>query len=249
MNLQSKALRTLIILLLSALSASLAQSKPGNSSIEQGDRLFEQMKYREAAASYALDSNTAEAQWKMARAYICYADVITSNREYYYHKAETAAKKSTVMEPMNGSAHAWLAAALGNLAMYEGSRAKVMLCNEIKRELDKAIVINPRDDIALSILGSFYHVLGNINWFERNLATLFLGGIPPGGYADSEKCFFKAIQVSPTTMRHWFELGKLYQSWGKEDKAKDAFLKAQKCPVKMASDKDRLMLAAKFLSE
>jgi len=249
MPVPNKATRSILGLLLFALLSSSAQSKPGSSYIEQGDRLFEQMKYKEAVAAYAPDSNMAEAQWKMARAYICYADIIKTNREYYYNKATMAARRCIQMDPRNGAAHSWLAAALGNMAVYQGSRTKVMLCNEIKKELDIAIAINPNDDIALSILGSFYRVLGDISWLERNLATLFLGGIPPGGYEDSEKYFFRAIKVSPNTMRHWFELGLLYKSWGKEDKEKDAFLKAQKCPVKMASDKDRLDLIAKYLKE
>jgi len=226
MPIPNKTLRSILGLLLLALLSSSAQSDPAAASyIAQGDRLFEQMKYKEAVAAYAPDSNIAEAQWKMARAYICYADIIKTNREYYYNKATLAARRCIQMDPKNGSAH------------------------EIKKELDIAIAINPNDDIALSILGSFYRVLGDINWLERNLATLFLGGIPEGGYEDSEKYFFRAIKVSPNTMRHWFELGLLYKSWGKKDKEKDAFLKAQKCPIKMASDKDRLDLIAKYLKD
>lgn len=249
MPLPNKALRTVVILSVFGLLSSSAQSKPGLSNIELGDRYFEQMKYLEAVTAYQPDSANPEADWRIARAYICYADVITKDREYYYHKAENAAKKCIKLDPKLSYGHSWLAAALGNLAIYEGSRTKVLLCNQIKSELDKALAINPKDDIALSIYGSFYRVLGDISWFERNLATLFLGGIPPGGYEDSERYLNRAIQVSPNTMRHWFELGMLYRSWGKEDKEKEAFLRARKCPVVLLSDKDRLQLISKYLNE
>src|SRR6185437_6512414 len=191
-----KATSELLVLLLIATLPSLAQNKQTPAPliptpIEQGDKLFEQMKYPEAIAAYSKDSNNAEAQWKISRGNVCYADIITKDREYYYIKAEKAARSCVKINPKLSYGHSWLAASLGNLAMYQGSRTKVMLCNEIKSELDKALVLNSKDDIALSIYGSFYHALGNISWLERNLAMLFLGGIPEGGYEDSEKYFLK----------------------------------------------------------
>src|SRR6185312_10927831 len=90
-----KAIYALLVLLLFALLPSTAQNKqisiPAPTPIEQGDKLFEQMKYPEAVAAYSKDSNNAEAQWRMSRAYVCYGDIITKDREYYYIKAENAA--------------------------------------------------------------------------------------------------------------------------------------------------------------
>jgi len=200
------------------------------------------MRYRDAIAWYKLDSSKAEAQWKIARSYICFGDYTPSDKEQEssYRNAEKAARKCILLSETNSNGHTWLAAALGNIAIYEGSKTKVKLCQEIKKELDRAIVLNPKDDIAYSILGTFYRVLGNISWIERELALAFIGRIPPGGYTDSEKAFNMSTSLSPKIMRHWFEMGLLYLDWGKKDKAKQAFILAKQCPVLLASDKIRL---------
>jgi tetratricopeptide (TPR) repeat protein len=237
----------IVLVLLSGLCFPFSL-KSGPDPIAMGDKYFLQMRYKDAVAWYEQNAGLAEAQWKIARAYVCYGDIMVGEeRELPYRNAEKAARQCIVLEEKNGNGHTWLAAALGNIAVFEGSRTKVKLCNEIKKELERALALNPKDDIAYSILGTFYRVLGNINWFERKLAAAFIGHIPQGGFEDSEKSFSSAVQISPNTMRHWFELGLLYRDWDKEEKAKEVFLKAQKCPVQLASDKKRLNDITEYL--
>ncbi|HXA01214.1 MAG TPA: hypothetical protein VNW99_04455 [Cytophagaceae bacterium] len=209
--------------------------------VAMGDKYFLLMRYKDAVAWYEQNAGLAEAQWKIARSYVCYGDIMVgAERETPYRNAEKAARRCISLDESNANGHTWLAAALGNIAVFEGSKTKVKLCNEIKKELTRALILNPKDDVAYSILGTFYRVLGNINWFERKLAAAFLGKIPEGGFEDSEKSLFSAIKISPHVMRHWFELGMLYRDWDKEEKAKEAFIKAQKCSIQLASDKNRL---------
>jgi tetratricopeptide (TPR) repeat protein len=209
--------------------------------IVKGDTYFKLMRYRDAIAWYKLDSNRAEAQWKIARAYVCYGDNATaSEKEANFRNAVIAAKKCIALEETNGNGHTWLAAALGNTAMYEGSKTKVRLCNQIKSELNRAIALNPKDDIAYSILGSFYREIGHISWIEKQLALTFIGRIPDGTYEDSEKAFAKATALSPNIMRHWYELGLLYKYWGKKPQAITALTKAKTCPALVSSDNKRI---------
>jgi tetratricopeptide (TPR) repeat protein len=218
--------------------------------IVMGDKYFHQMRYRDAISWYELANGLPEAQWKMARSYVCYADILPDEeRKNYLLKAEICSRRCIELNEKDANGHTWLAATLGNIAVFEGSRAKVRMCNEIKKEIGRALELNPGDDIALSIQGTFYRVLGNINWIERKLAQAFLGRIPDGGYPESEISFEKAIRIAPLTMRHSFELGLLYLDWGKKEKAKQAFLKAQKCPVLIGSDKKRLIEIKQQLGE
>jgi tetratricopeptide (TPR) repeat protein len=237
----------ILFIFLSAVPLSLISKAPANP-IAMGDKYFHQMRYRDAVAWYEKEPALAEAQWKMARSLVCYADIISGEeRKSYLTKAEKAARRCIELDEKDANGHTWLAGILGNMAMFEGSRAKVRLCNEIKKELDRALTLNSEDDIAYSILGTFYRVLGNINWFERNLAAAFLGRIPEGGYEDAEISLLKAMKISPNTMRHPYELGLLYLDWAKNDLAKQFFLKAQKCPVLIGSDKHRLSEINKHL--
>ncbi len=217
--------------------------------ITTGDQSFLQMNYADAITHYQADQKNPEAQWKMARAYICLADISPLDKQKpLYYKAVEAAKQCIRLNDKDSNGHTWLGAALGNIANYEGSRSKVRLCTVIKQELDRALSLNPKDDIALSILGSFYRALGNTTWLERSLANTFLGSLPKGGFSESESAFKQAIQLSPGTLRHWFELGRLYQDWGKKEMASKTFQSAQRLPVLLASDKNRQHNIESFLA-
>jgi tetratricopeptide (TPR) repeat protein len=249
MILQNSKFRLYIVfVLLSGLCCFPFSLRSNPDPVAMGDKYFLLMRYKDAVAWYEQSPGLAEAQWKIARSYVCYGDImIGADREIPYRNAVIAARRCIALDENNGNGHTWLAAALGNIAIFEGSRSKVKLCNEVKKELTRAISLNPKDDVAYSILGTFYRVVGNISWFERKLAAAFLGQIPQGGFEDSEQSFFSAIRISPHLMRHWFELGLLYRDWDKDEKAKEAFIKAQKCPVQLASDKIRLREIAEYL--
>lgn len=236
-----------IILLMFAICTSM-MSLPDDS-IQRGDAYFDLMRYRDAIAWYNLDSSKAEAQWKIAKANICYGDVAPKEeKEQYFRAAEKAAQRSIVIDPSNNNGYTWRAAAIGNIAMYEGSTARVKSCNSIKADVLKAIQLNPKDDIAYSILGSLYREIGNISWVEKQLAMTFIGKIPDGGYPESEQSLNKAIAINPQLMRHWYELGLLYTYWNKKENAVAAFEKAKTCPVLIASDKNKLIDIEKRIS-
>jgi tetratricopeptide (TPR) repeat protein len=166
-----------------------------------------------------------------------------------YRTAERYARREILADSTVAEGHTWLAAALGNIAMFEGSKAKVTMCHEIKKELETAIVLNPDDDVAYSILGSFYLALGSVSWIERQLAAIFLGGLPDGGYKESETALKTAIKIAPDVVRHHFELGELYV---KEDRIQEAigeFQTATLLPVALASDEHTQALAAERINQ
>jgi len=242
-----RSMHCIIVLLLLTLFCSTINLP--DESIKRGDAYFDLMRYRDAIAWYNLDSSKAEAQWKIAKANVCYGDIaLKSEKEQYFRAAEKAAQRSIALESSNSNGYTWRAAAIGNIAMYEGSAARVKSCNSIKADVLKAIQLNPNDDIAYSILGSLYREIGNISWVEKQLAMTFIGKIPDGGYLESEQSFNKAIAINPELMRHWYELGLLYTYWGKKDKSIEAFEKAKMCPVLIASDKNKLIDIEKRIS-
>jgi tetratricopeptide (TPR) repeat protein len=236
-----------IIFIAILLSSSIL--KQHSDAITNGDKYFALMRYRDAISWYTLDSTSAVAQWKIAKANICYGDVAPPiEKEQYFRAGEKAAQKCILIDPSNSNGYTWRAAAFGNIAMYEGSTARVQLCTRIKTDLLKAIQLNSKDDIAYSILGSLYREIGNISWVEKKLALTFIGKIPDGGYPESEQCLNKAISINPQLMRHWYELGLLYTYWDKPEKAISAFEHAKACSVLIASDNNKLIDIEKRIS-
>ena len=169
--------------------------------------------------------------------YVCRADISPKDEKLsLYRLAETFAQRCIAADSLKSQGHTWLAAALGNIAMYEGSKAKVRLCYSIKKELECSIHLNPVDDIAYSILGSFYMALGNVSWIERRLASIFLGSLPEGGYDESEQALKKAIALAPNVIRHHFELGDLYVQENRNKEALEQFKQVLTLQALLASD-------------
>jgi tetratricopeptide (TPR) repeat protein len=211
------------------------------SSLERGDQEFARINYPLAGAIYdsvlTTSTDSVEALWRLARVYICMADVAPQDQKLdLYRQAEVFAERCILSDSMKSEGHTWRAAALGNIAMFEGGKTKIKLCYTIKQELDCSITLNPNDDIAYSILGSFYMALGNVSWIERQLAAIFLGSLPVGGYDESESALKKAIALSPGVIRHHFELGELYMEQDRSREALEEFRRVVALPVRLASD-------------
>lgn len=216
-----------------------------STALKSGDEAFLHQEYDDAISVYesALPSSEdkAELLWRIARCYISLGDVAKrEEREQYYRKAETYATRAVQEDSLNSDAHCWRAVGLGYIAIYEGVRSKVQLCNEIKRELDIAIQLNPNNDVAYSILGTFYRTLGKVGWIEKQLANLLLGGLPSGGFPEAEEALKKAIELAPNVIRHRFELGQLYLDMEWNEEAKKIFQSAISLPPILASDQRRI---------
>jgi tetratricopeptide (TPR) repeat protein len=224
------------------------------SSLERGDEEFARRNYPLALAVYdsvlTASTDSAGVFWRLARLYVCLADVAPGDQQLdLYRRAEEFAVRSICSDSTKSEGHSWRAAALGNVAVFEGSKTKVRLCTVIKQELDRAIALNPRDDIAFSILGSFYKTLGNVSWIERRLATLFLGDLPEGGYEESEVALKEAIVLAPRVIRHHFELGTLYKELDRNEEAVAEFRQVLSLPLLLASDEGRQLAAARLVKD
>jgi tetratricopeptide (TPR) repeat protein len=213
--------------------------------LQQGDEHFIAQDYFGAINMYQSHlknhPNDAEAYWRMVRATICAGDISKPDeQEQYYRNAVQLSKTALQLDSANSNVQCWYAVSLGYIAIFEGSKKKVELCHQIQKALEISIALDPRNDIAYSIYGTFYRALGNVNWLERHLANLLLGGLPNGGYAEAETMLLKAIDIAPNILRHRYELGLLYFEWGKNEKGKAVFKSALKLPQTLASDQIRI---------
>ena len=220
-------------------------TSPDTITLQKGDACFIAQDYSGAITVYQQylngTRNDAQAYWRIARANICIGDVSRKDeKESCYRRALFFSNHAVELDSMDSNVQCWYAVSMGYIALFEGSKKKVELCNRIQNALERSITLDPHNDVAFSIYGSFYHVLGNVNWFERSLANLLLGGLPEGGFEESEKMFLKAIEIAPNLLRHRYELGLLYFDWGKEKKGNEVFQSALTLPITLASDIRRI---------
>jgi len=116
------------------------------------------------------------------------------------------------------------------------------------REVDAALALNPNDDAAYSIKGSFYRAIGNVGWFQRQLAAIFVGRIPKGGFEEAEVALKKAVALAPDVMRHSYELGILYIDMDRKDDARKILKRAAALPIRVAIDRPRLKRIQELLT-
>jgi tetratricopeptide (TPR) repeat protein len=231
------------------------QSPPDSSSpVETADREFASLNYSGARTIYdsilATSRDSAIVLWKLARVCIFEGDVSSPAKKIkLYAEAKGFANRSVRADSLSSNGHAWLAASIGNIAMFEGGKTKVQLCHAIKREIDRALVLNPGNPLAYSILGSFYKALGDVSWIEKQLATIFLGGLPDGGYDESVIAFKKAIELAPDVVRNHYELGKVYMLQDKDGEAMVEFQYTVSLPIGIAMDCEMQRSAHKIIEE
>ena len=218
-----------------------------------GDEAFFRIDYPTAIAAYEHNVQSypgdAEIFWRLARVYVCMGEVKDNDEaETLFLKAEAYARTCIRLDSSNAEGHTWLAAALGYSALNAGMKEQLRLTNELQAEIDKALALNPHNDAAYSIRGSLYRTLGNLGWLQRQLATLLLGSVPPGGFEEAEVALKHAIAYAPDVMRHHYELGVLYLDWDRTDEAKKELEIAVTLPVRVAIDRPRLAKIKQLLA-
>jgi len=235
----------LFVLVLAAVSVFVIQlsAQEATMLIQKGDSAYAQFNNRAAMEffSHALDQDPAnyEAAWKLSRAYVDIGENIKdkNTRKEYYKKGEMFARKAVEIDSNGSKGHLYLSIALGRVALDAGKKEQVRLSKEIKAEVDKALAIDPSDDIALHVLGRWHRKMATLGWIQRKFANIFLGGVPKDASVEkAEECFRRAIEINPGHLNHYRELGITLEKLKKKDEAIAAYQKVLELPKKDADD-------------
>ena len=217
-------------------------------SLVKGDSVFFAMNYEAADSLYTTilekDPENADVHWRLARLYVSMGEALppenAEERQPYYEKAVRHAEACIASDEHLPDGHTWLAASMGVLADNIGPREKIIRANIIKSELLYALELNPEDDVALSILGSFNREIADMGWLEKVFAKTFLGKLPEASEEEAERLLKKAVAINPLVIRHYHELGKLYRDMKRYPEAVQVLQEALTKPVLMKSDERRL---------
>lgn len=241
---------------LRAQSSRMADPSAGvTRAIEKSDQLFIRERYDEARRVleqlHVENPGDAETLWRLAQHAINDGDGTSNSteQERYFREAVRYAEAAVRADGRNANAWAYLAASHGSYAMYAGGKEKVKLANKIRDELDRALELDPQNQVAHTIYGTWHREVAEVGWIERQLANMFLGSMPDGSIDASIRHFKAAIRQGPDVLRHHFELGLTYIAADREAAAAAAFHTAQKCANGWKSDNLRRKIMKKWLRE
>ncbi len=119
-------------------------------------------------------------------------------------------RKAAVLAPSDSEAQLSPAITYGKMIPYQGKAEQVASTPLIKTAADKALRLDPRNDNAWHVLGRWNQSLANVTGLKRTFGEMMYGKLPVGTYAESVKCFDKAIAINPNRLRHYIELGCTY---------------------------------------
>lgn len=171
-------------------------------------------------------------------------DLDSKESKPYYEKAVQYAELLLEKFPDNTETYYLLSMTYGNLALFKGGKEKVKLSRKVKENADKAIALNPNHASAYIVLGIYYREVANLNWFLKNFAKAFFGGLPDGSNKDSEQAFLKAIELESTNIITYYELARTYEKMKKKEKAIEHYEKVLELP-----EHDHLNTATKAKAE
>ena len=119
---------------------------------------------------------------------------------------------------------------MGAQAKYSDTKTQVSQSKEIKESIEKAISLNPEDDISYLVLSRWHYKVSGLGTLARTFAKIIYGGIPKASLTEAEKLLWQAIQLHDR-ISHRYNLAKVYDRMERYEDKKIQLQQALLLPV------------------
>ena len=209
----------------SAICASVWASSP-NDLITEGDAFDVKLQASEALEYYLpaekLEPNNVRLLVRIARQYRhLMADAAASNEKLRLGRiALNYAERAAALAPNDSEAQLSIAISYGKMLPLLGIKEQIEASRRIKDTADKAIRLDPHNDLAWHVLGRWNRVLADVNLVKRGVASLVYGKLPQTTTEEAVRCFKRALELNPNRLMHYVELGRAYAQMGRTAEAR-----------------------------
>ncbi len=231
----------LILCGFAVLGGVLAGAETAAERLQAGDIAFARFDDAAALAEYEqaarLDPESFEALWKTGRAYMNVGDLVPHEQKdheavqlKYFRTGAQYIERAVKINPNDSRAHFLKGAILGRQVRSMGRKQQVDAAYAIKAEIDKAIQLDPNNDLAWHALAYWNRTLAEVGGTARFFGNIIFGKIPKGSYEEAVRGFQKAISINPNYCNHHIELARTYLDQEKKDPALKELETALSCP-------------------
>lgn len=212
--------------------------------IKEGDAYDLKFRASEALDSYLLaeklDPNNVHILVSVARQYRHLMQDASSStvKMRLAKKALDYSQRAAALAPNDSEAQLSPAITYGKMIPFQGTKEQVQYNSLIKAAADKAIKLDPQNDLAWHVLGRWHQAVAGVGSIKRTMGQLIYGKLPTSTYDEAVKCFNKAIEINPQRLRHYIELGRTYAFMGKTGDAKKYIQKGLDMPETEKDDSE-----------
>ena len=154
----------------------------------------------------------------------------------YFNAARRFAEAALRIAPANSEANFAMSFAMGRISLISSGRDKIVAVHEIKRYAELSIKADPANYKPYHVLGKWHYEVSNLNAFERALARLLYGGLPPASLQESIAFYEKSRSLNPGFTLNYLELARAYHRNDQNAIAFDMLNKLNALPNKTQDD-------------
>lgn len=204
---------------------------------EQSDAAIEALKQAENISPKNPDVLT-----KLSQDYSDKIDAVKNRSEKlrYANLCLEYAKKAVREAPESSDAHVCLSIAYGKMTDFVDNKTKMEYSKVVKSEAEKALELNPRNDLALLILARWNFDMATLNPILKGIAQALYGQLPPASKEKAIEYFQRAIAAAPQRIMHHAAYAEALESMGRTQEAKTEWLKVKQLKPTDAGDRQYL---------
>jgi tetratricopeptide (TPR) repeat protein len=134
-------------------------------------------------------------------------------------RAKSCAQQAVKDDPTNATAHAALAVCYAKSCIYADIKDELTYSRLFKAEAERAIALDPGQDVAYYLLGRWNYGLASVGLVSRAYVRVVYGGLPRATYEDAALNFQKAVELAPNRIINHAGLAMAYEAIGKKNLA------------------------------
>ncbi len=236
------------------LAGTTAHAQSASDLVKQGEVYDLKLDATQALAYYLqaekLEPNNADVLVRIARQYRhLMADASSKDEKLKLGRIALGyGQRAAAMAPQNSDAQLSSAISYGKMLPLQDSGEQVRCSKLIKQGAEKAIKLNPRNDLAWHIIGRWHRNVADISGLKRTLAALVYEKLPEASTSEAVTCLEKAIAINPKRLIHYIELGRTHAQMGNKGEARKYLAKGLKMPSVEKDDEEAKSVGRSLLA-